>query len=315
MSEWNGATRAQLQGKYYWGAKPVAYYANGSTHFEHQDWLGTERMRTTYNGGVEGSYQSLPFGDGQATSGADTDANHYAQLDLDAESGTAHAQQRQDSNAQGRWLSPDPYHGSYQTRNPQSFNRYVYAGNNPLAAADPSGLLACLGVPRMGGGRGSGVRAMSVGCYYDGGTGGGGGTGDEEFAYANNPSNSTDTSNTTSTSYLTDPSDGGTAVDASYTTTTITDEDGNVIFQSTTASNTVTVNVSGDDDNAQAIFTTVGNSFPSWISAQYFPNSVCNAAQAAATISLLVGIGAPESLPVTGPIGAVSGLVLLVGCP
>ncbi len=210
MSEWNGATRAQLQGKYYWGAKPVAYYANGSTHFEHQDWLGTERMRTTYNGGVEGSYQSLPFGDGQATSGADTDANHYAQLDLDAESGTAHAQQRQDSNAQGRWLSPDPYHGSYQTRNPQSFNRYVYAGNNPLAAADPSGLLACLGVPRMGGGRGSGVRAMSVGCYYDGGEGGGsGGTGDEEFAYVNDPSNSTDTSNTTETNNIMLTIDGG----------------------------------------------------------------------------------------------------------
>ena len=37
VSEWNGATHAQLKGKYYWGGKPVAYYANGSTHFEHQD--------------------------------------------------------------------------------------------------------------------------------------------------------------------------------------------------------------------------------------------------------------------------------------
>ncbi len=156
-------------------------------------------MRTTYNGGVEGFYQSLPFGDGQATTGADTDANHYAQLDLDAESGTAHAQQRQDSNAQGRWLSPDPYHGSYQTRNPQSFNRYVYAGNNPLAAADPSGLIACLGVRGMGG-RGSGVRAMSVGCVYDGPSGSGGGSPDEEFAFANDPYNTTDTSNTIVTS-------------------------------------------------------------------------------------------------------------------
>jgi len=41
VSEWNGATRAQLKGKYYWGAKPVGYYAGGATHFEHQDWLGT----------------------------------------------------------------------------------------------------------------------------------------------------------------------------------------------------------------------------------------------------------------------------------
>ena len=57
------------------------------TYFEHQDWLGTERLRTTYNGGVEGSYTSLPFGDDLPTSpgggplSADTGANHFATLD------------------------------------------------------------------------------------------------------------------------------------------------------------------------------------------------------------------------------------------
>ena len=142
VSEWNGAnpTSSPIQGKYYWGAKPVAYYANGSTHFEHQDWLGTERMRTTYNGQVEGTFTSLPFGDGQATAGADTDANHYAMLDHDTTSDTDYAQYRQYANMQGRWLSPDPYHGSYKMRNPQSFNRYVYASNNPLARVDHLGL-------------------------------------------------------------------------------------------------------------------------------------------------------------------------------
>ncbi len=143
VSEWNGATNAQIKGKYYWGAKPVAYYANGAVHFEHQDWLGTERMRTTYNGGVEGSFSSLPFGDGQTTTGADTDANHYAQLDHDARTDTDYAQFRQYSNAQGRWLSPDPYSGSYELQKPQSFNRYVYAGNNPLEGVDPTGLQLC----------------------------------------------------------------------------------------------------------------------------------------------------------------------------
>ena len=137
VSEWNGTL--ELKGKYYWGARPVAYYAGGATHFEQQDWLGTERMRTTYNGTVEGTFTSLPFGDGQATSGADTDANHYAQLDHDWETGTDHAQFRQYSEAQGRWLSPDSYSGSYNMSNPQSFNRYIYAGNNPLAAVDPTG--------------------------------------------------------------------------------------------------------------------------------------------------------------------------------
>jgi RHS repeat-associated protein len=106
-------------------------------------------MRTTYNGGVEGTYTSLPFGDAQTTAGTDTDPYHYAQLDSDYESGTDHAQFRQYSDAQGRWLSPDPYSGSYDAFNPQSFNRYVYVGNNPLSATDPSGLYRA--APCMGG--------------------------------------------------------------------------------------------------------------------------------------------------------------------
>jgi hypothetical protein len=77
VSTWNGTTGAQIQGQYYWGSKPVAFYAGGQTHFQHQDWEGTERLRTTYNGGVEGSFTSLPFGDGLTTTGADNDAYHY----------------------------------------------------------------------------------------------------------------------------------------------------------------------------------------------------------------------------------------------
>ncbi len=144
VSEWSGAAGAEIQGKYYWGANPLAYYTTGTggaTHFEHQDWLGTERIRTAYNGGVEGTYTSLPFGDAQATaSGTDGDAYHFAMLDSDAESGTDHAQLRQYSSTQGRWLSPDPYSGSYDASNPQSFNRYAYVLNSPTANADPSGL-------------------------------------------------------------------------------------------------------------------------------------------------------------------------------
>ncbi len=144
VSEWNGSGHAQLKGKYYWGGQPVAYYVPSSAaHFEHQDWLGTERVRTSYNGSVENSYTSLPFGDAQTPAANGTDANHFAALDHDAESYTDHAQFRQYSNTQGRWLSPDPYAGSYDFSNPQSLNRYVYALNNPLGLIDPSGLDYC----------------------------------------------------------------------------------------------------------------------------------------------------------------------------
>jgi RHS repeat-associated protein len=56
------------------------------------------------------------------------------------ESDTDHAQFRQHYNTWGRWMSPDPYSGSYDPTNPQSFNRYSYVTNNPLAHVDPSGL-------------------------------------------------------------------------------------------------------------------------------------------------------------------------------
>jgi RHS repeat-associated protein len=142
VSVWNGSTKTQLRGQYYAGGKPVAFYVpSSSTSFQHQDWLGTERLRTTYNGGVEGTYTSLPFGDAQAVaSGTDLDPNHYASLDSDSETATDHAEFRQYNSTQGRWMRPDPYSGSYNFSNPQSMNRYAYVLNNPLGAIDPKGL-------------------------------------------------------------------------------------------------------------------------------------------------------------------------------
>jgi RHS repeat-associated protein len=138
---WDGPSRTLLQAQTYWGTTPVAYYSGGSIHYQHQDWQGTERARTSNNGAMEGAYTSLPFGDGfGVTYGSDTDAYHYAQLDHDSESGTEHAEFRQYSSTQGRWMSPDPYDGSYDPSDPQSLNRYNYVRNNPLSFIDPLGL-------------------------------------------------------------------------------------------------------------------------------------------------------------------------------
>ena len=115
---------------------------NGQTHFQHQDWLGTERLRTSYNGTTEGGFFSLPFGDALSASGTDGDAYHLAGLDHDSTSDTDHAQFRQYSPTQGRWLSPDPYSGSYDITNPQSLNRYAYVLNSPMAYLDALGLEA-----------------------------------------------------------------------------------------------------------------------------------------------------------------------------
>jgi RHS repeat-associated protein len=85
------------------------------------------------------NFTSLPFGDGWTTTGFTGDIFHYAELDTDVESGTDHAQFRQYNQTQGRWMSPDPYSGSYDMSNPQTFNRYAYVMDAPLAFVDPTG--------------------------------------------------------------------------------------------------------------------------------------------------------------------------------
>jgi len=103
-----------------------------------------ERMRTDYTGAIAATYNSMSWGDGYTPSvqepWADQDNLHYGQLQHDAESGTEHAQFRQYSSSVGRWMSPDPYDGSYRAANPQSFNRYSYVMNRPLSGVDPSGM-------------------------------------------------------------------------------------------------------------------------------------------------------------------------------
>lgn len=126
----------------YWGAARVAFYYAGTTEFDHQDWLGTERMRSNVSAQVAGSFTSLPYGDNYSYSGVDWDAYHFATLDQD-DSAHEHAQFRQYSNLTGRWMSPDPYSESYDFTNPQSLNRYVYARDNPLSFTDPTGLNIC----------------------------------------------------------------------------------------------------------------------------------------------------------------------------
>jgi RHS repeat-associated protein len=104
-------------------------------------------VRTNYAGSAAALYASFAYGDDSyafdilnASSGYNQDNAFYAGLDYDSGSETDHAMFRQYTPLQGRWMGPDPYMGSYDQANPQSFNRYSYAMNNPVALTDPSGL-------------------------------------------------------------------------------------------------------------------------------------------------------------------------------
>ncbi|HSW38443.1 MAG TPA: RHS repeat-associated core domain-containing protein, partial [Acidobacteriota bacterium] len=50
-----------------------------------------------------------------------------------------YAEQRYYSSALGRFITPDPYEGSVRLDEPESWNRYAYADNDPVNNVDPHG--------------------------------------------------------------------------------------------------------------------------------------------------------------------------------
>jgi RHS repeat-associated protein len=144
----------------YADGKLIATYNPDGLHFHLTDWVGTRRVQTDYEGVVEQTCQSLPYGDGANCYHGPTE-QLYAGLERDDESGLDHALYRQYSSAMGRWISPDPYNGSYDLEDPQSLNRYGYVDDNPLVNVDPSGL--AFGVLNGAGGSACGIAGETFG--------------------------------------------------------------------------------------------------------------------------------------------------------
>ena len=123
ISTWVASSNFGSEGRIYWGDQQLGFRSSdGTTYFDHQDWTGTERVRTNYAGSTAALYASFAYGDTSyafdilnPNSGYNQDNAFYAGLDYDSGSGTDHAMFRQYTPGQGRWMSPDPYSGSYDT--------------------------------------------------------------------------------------------------------------------------------------------------------------------------------------------------------
>jgi RHS repeat-associated protein len=109
---------------------------NSGTHFRFSDWLGTMRAQTNYAGLPEKTCSSLPFGDGPPCNSATE--QFFTGKERDAESGLDNFGFRYYGSNMGRFMSPDD--GSDQSpRDPQSWNLYSYVRNNPLTNVDDDG--------------------------------------------------------------------------------------------------------------------------------------------------------------------------------
>jgi RHS repeat-associated protein len=90
-------------------------------------------------GNVLGQQATLPFGEEVGESGAQ-DKHHFTTYEADAETGLDYACHRFYSQAVGRFMSVDSGKRSFSLTDPQSWNRYTYARNQPKDATDPTGL-------------------------------------------------------------------------------------------------------------------------------------------------------------------------------
>jgi RHS repeat-associated protein len=127
------------RGEVYAGGKHVNTYRSSTTYFNHADWLGTERARTSVFGSLYETCTSLPFGDSLSCSGSDPSPMHFTAKERDFESGLDNFGARYDSSSMGRFMSPDNLVGVEEEASPQSLNLYSYVQDNPTNAVDPDG--------------------------------------------------------------------------------------------------------------------------------------------------------------------------------
>jgi RHS repeat-associated protein len=125
----------------------TAVYSNGTLGwYRHPDWLGSSRIGSyptkQQNPYYDGEASYSPFGESPAETG-NIDHNFTGQ-NQDLTSILYDFQAREYNPGEGRWISPDPAGlPAVNPMDPQTWNRYVYVRNNPLALVDPTGRFVC----------------------------------------------------------------------------------------------------------------------------------------------------------------------------
>jgi RHS repeat-associated protein len=114
------------------------YENTGQLLWRHVDHLGSAVVRTDVNGGKLGDWRYYPFGE-RAVGSAAVDPYEFTGKERDAETGLDYFGARYYGGALGRFTSPDRPLLDQKPADPQSWNLYAYARNNPLLFVDPTG--------------------------------------------------------------------------------------------------------------------------------------------------------------------------------
>jgi len=116
---------------------------SGTVHYYFSNHLGSASVIATAatGGGVTTAQTDFyPFGGIAYSSGSDPNHYKFTGKERDTESGLDNFGARYNASSMGRFMSPDPSNLSVDFSLPQTWNRYAYALNNPLAVVDRNGL-------------------------------------------------------------------------------------------------------------------------------------------------------------------------------
>jgi RHS repeat-associated protein len=110
------------------------YYFGGKLIKNANGYIGSDRL------GSVGKY--YPWGQ-EKPSATTNGFEKFTGYFRDSETGLDYADQRYHQPGAGRFLTPDPYQPSAGPSNPGSWNRYAYAGGDPIKYKDPGGRELC----------------------------------------------------------------------------------------------------------------------------------------------------------------------------
>jgi RHS repeat-associated protein len=112
------------------------------TRYYHADPVGSVRRLTDEAGQITDGYTYTAFGELLGHTGSDPQPYAFAGEPLDSSSGLQYHRARWLDPRTGRFLGMDPFPGSQD--DPVSLHRYLYAGADPVALADPTGEFSSL---------------------------------------------------------------------------------------------------------------------------------------------------------------------------
>lgn len=117
-----------------------------SPKYYFEDHLGSTDIVTNPTGGIVEESDYVPYGGEVVINGSDPNHFKFTGKERDAESGLDNFIKRYHASSLGRFMTPDPIMIMKQKlRDPQQWNMYSYARNNPLRFTDPTGQYVCQG--------------------------------------------------------------------------------------------------------------------------------------------------------------------------